>query len=723
MRTTILLALLFSLAGKLASQATLSVLDPDRTWNLKQGSVEAAALTIEPQGIYADVGLFLTLSAEGASFPNADSLEIVLDFSLPEEALVYDSWLWVDTIIVRADILDRRTATTIYEEIVNRRQDPSILFKKGPGQYQLRVYPLPVNGSRRLKISYLMPADWTAESVSFELPMEIINASNTPPDSLELRAWMGPEWGQPYIPELPDQAFQWFQSPELGPFSRTAILPENFRGSLTFAMDAPLDNGVYVNRNDSLNIYQAVVLPEQLLNLPEGPGRNLFILLDYKLDNTNNLSPADLLEALRTELLAGLTPADTFMLWTSTTTPFGLESLMAGPMPGEEGVIQAVFDALGPGLDLPENGYLPAAIDGLLQLIEAENRPADILLASNSQSEGDPQYAESLIEDITDAPGFALAAFHVIDYQNTNISGWWDWWTGLEFDWKGNEFFYSELSRLSGGSYRRAGQYRYKLRKALEAADRLRGSVELHTSMSNGFCYNRFLLGGSTVNVPLRRPLYQVGKYQGAFPLTLQYAAFTDGMPQMAGLSVDEALVNAIDTLAEEIWVGNYLLSLEGSAQGDATVEEIVEQSIEHRVLSLHTAFLCLEPNQGGEPCIDCIDPTQGGGPIVIGTAEEEGGENNLLWVEAFPNPFARQQSIRIGHRKGIGLAGLRIAIYDSMGRLVALPDTDGVFQNGELTLLWDGRSLDGRELPPGVYFLIADSPQGGQVQLKLVKI
>lgn len=721
MRKIVLLLLLALYASAAFAQATLSVLDPDRTLDLKQGSVEAAALTIEPQGIYADVGLFLTLSAEGASFPNADSLEIVLDFSLPEEALVYDSWLWVDTIIVRADILDRRTATTIYEEIVNRRQDPSILFKKGPGQYQLRVYPLPVNGSRRLKISYLMPADWTAESVGIELPMEIINASNTPPDSLELRAWMGPEWGQPYIPELPGQAFQWFQSPELGPFSRTAILPENFKGSLTFAMDAPLDNGVYVNRNDSLNIYQAVVLPEQLLSLPEGPGRNLLILLDYKLNNTNNLSPADLLEGLRAELLAALAPADTFMLWASTNTPIGPEPLMAGPMPGEEGVIQAVFDALGSGLDLTENGYLPSAIEGLLQLIETGNRPADILLISNSQDEGEPQ--EWLVEQITSFPGFGLAAFHIIDYQNTNIAGWWDWWTGQEFDWRGNEFFYSELSRLSGGSYRRAGQYRYKLRKALESTDRLRGSVELHTSMSNGFCYNRFLLGGSTVNVPLRRPLYQVGKYQGAFPLNLQYAVFADGMPQLASLSVDEAQVFTIDTLAEEIWVGNYLLSLEGSAQGDATVEEIVRQSIEHRVLSLHTAFLCLEPNQGGEPCIDCIDPTQGGGPIVIGTAEEEIGENNLLWAEAFPNPFSRQLSITIGHQEGKTLAGgLRIAIYDSMGRLVGRLEPDGIYQNGELVLRWDGTGLDGRELPPGVYFLIADSPQG-HVRLKLVKI
>lgn len=715
MRTLLLTTLFFLTTLGAGAQATLSVLNPDRTWIVRQGTIEEAAITLEPKGIYLDVGLYLTFSARGAGFDFGDSLEVALDFTLPEEAAIYDSWLWINEVIVKADILDRRTATNIYEEIVDRRQDPSILYKLGAGQYQLRVYPMAYPEERQVKISYLLPANWTAEQVLADLPMEIIQASYNPLDELTIRAWAGPEWGQPRIPELPAAEFYFGSHPDLGTFYQYILTGPEMNPGLTLALDAPLQDGLYVNHNDSLQIFQMVALPEQLVSLPAAPARRLLFYLDYKPGNSSGFSKENLLAGLRRELLAGLREQDRFQLW-ATANGFPLP-LSDGWVAGSAAAINDAFDNI-PLASFPDNGRLYNALYHALEQAHALGEETEVLLLSNSQDEGDPWYAGELVDGLRQEAGFGLANFHAINYQNRNVEQWWNWWGPSE--WRGNDFLYTELALLSGGTYRRSGQFRYKIRKALETADPLRGAVEVHSTLENGLCYNRFLLGGSTVNVPLRRPLYQVGRYQGFFPFRLEYLNVMNGTPHFATRTAAPQDIHVIDTLAEEAWAANYLLSLESSTQSDAIAQEIVEASIYYRVLSLHTAFLCLEPSFGGEPCIGCIDGSTGG-EFPVPATEEQMADEQLIRLRAFPNPFAGQVQIRIELLPGAARAQYRFAIYDQLGRLVRILEKQELAPGREATLQWDGKGADGVELPDGLYILVVEGPQG-RAQLKLVK-
>jgi len=716
MRTTLLTTLFSTLALWACAQASLGVLNPDRTWIVKQGTIEEAAITLEPKGIYLDVGLYLTFSARAAGFSPGDSLEVALDFTLPEEAAIYDSWLWIDEVIVKADILDRRTATNIYEEIVDRRQDPSILFKQGAGQYQLRVYPMAYPQERKVKISYLLPGNWTAEQVLADLPMEVIQASYNPLEELTLRVWAGPEWGQPHIPELPAVEFYLGSHPDLGAFYQAILTAPEMGPGLTLALDAPLKDGLYVNHNDSLKVFQLVAMPDQLVELPEAPPRRFLIYLDYKAGNASGFSRADLLAGLHRELLAGLLEQDRFQVWATTN---GQPVLLSGGwVSGAASAIDEAFENM-PVQLFPENGRLNNALFHALEQADALGEETDVLLISNSQDEGDPWYAGQLVEGLSSQEGFGLANFHAINYQNKNIEQWWDWWgpTG----WRGNDFIYTELALLSGGTYRRSGQFRYKIRKALESADHLRGSLEAYSTLENGIGYNRFLLGGSTVNVPLRRPVYQVGRYQGFFPFRLEYLSVANGAPFFATRTVAPEDIYRIDTLAEEAWAANYLLSLERSNQSDAIAQEIVESSMYYRVLSLHTAFLCLEPSFGGEPCIGCIDGSDGGGVFPVGV-DDEVAQDQKIRLQAYPNPFAGQVQIRIELLPGAARAEYRFAIYDNLGRRVKVLAPQALAPGREAILEWDGKGGDGVELPAGIYYLVVEGPQG-RAQLKLVKV
>ena len=142
----------------------LNVRNP-RSWTSMQGTIEEAVISIKPKGIYMEIGLYLTFSARGWNHSPNDSLEVEFYFDLPENSIVSDSWLWIDDEIIRGEIMDKWTASQIYENIVRRRRDPSILYKRYGDSYELRIYPMLASESRKVKITYLVPTQWSATNV------------------------------------------------------------------------------------------------------------------------------------------------------------------------------------------------------------------------------------------------------------------------------------------------------------------------------------------------------------------------------------------------------------------------------------------------------------------------------------------------------------------------------------------------------------------------------
>ena len=78
----------------------LWVQDPQNTWRWGQGTIEEAIISVRPQGIYMEFGLYLTFSARGLGFSNSDTLEVQFYFDLPKDAIVHDSWLWIGKDII-----------------------------------------------------------------------------------------------------------------------------------------------------------------------------------------------------------------------------------------------------------------------------------------------------------------------------------------------------------------------------------------------------------------------------------------------------------------------------------------------------------------------------------------------------------------------------------------------------------------------------------------------
>lgn len=101
---------------------------------------------------------------------------------------------------------------------------------------------------------------------------------------------------------------------------------------------------------------------------------------------------------------------------------------------------------------------------------------------------------------------------------------------------------------------------------------------------------------------------------------------------------------------------------------------------------------------------------------VVPSTGVEEGGGIARVGP-AFPNPF--KTTTAVPFRVSVPGAGTAVEIYDVSGRLVRSLPVEGGVSEGEL--LWDGRDVDGRELPSSVYFALLRT-RAGRARCRLVK-
>ena len=83
-------------------------------------------------------------------------------------------------------------------------------------------------------------------------------------------------------------------------------------------------------------------------------------------------------------------------------------------------------------------------------------------------------------------------------------------------------------------------------------------TFDLHTSVSNGFCYGRMNLDKKTSLVQIHKPVMQVGKFYGEFPFTIEIAGLYQEVPFAKQITVEYESVFENDTLIEEIWAGDH---------------------------------------------------------------------------------------------------------------------------------------------------------------------
>jgi hypothetical protein len=656
--------------------------DPKRSWYSYQGTIEQASLSVRPNGVYLEYGLFLTFSTKGTSFTSSkDTVEVVLNFDLPENAIVHDSWLWIGDDIIKAKILDKWSASAIYEGIVKRRMDPSILTKKSATQYELRVFPMAGNQKRKVKITYLMPATWDKYNVSAGLPTAIINTSKILPPYLQVIAFKDSTWNKPSI--VNDETIQFSSETDsiFGDFSRANINETKYKSSIKMGYNNPMKNGYYFSRykNGNDGVYQFAMLPEAMLDSTQVT--KAAILVDYDITNSP-VYPKDLLNTIKNKMLNYLNDKDSFNLIFTNLSPVRYSETW---LPASSANIEKAFSILSNPLSNYSN--LPTLIANGIDFIKKNGNEGKIILISNSDNYGENQIANKLISDIISLMNPKIQ-INIADYQSTSFPNYYI----NSVNYYGNDYLYSNLSRITYGSY-------HRVKNGLSLAETIEGSFknlggaitsfDLYTRMQSGLCYSRYNLSGNNSINYLNDAIIQVGKFKGDFPFKVELSGEYNSKLFVKEIGIDESEAILNDSTSNLIWTGQYLKELESGQQSNVIINEIIYNSLKERILSLYTSFLCIEDTN--MICRDCMDESR--------LVRIENIKSDQDSITVFPNPFKDQLTIELICSNPEKVS--KLAIYSITGALIYQFDLSGLVK-GKNILTWDSKNLKS-----GVYLLV----------------
>ncbi len=679
---------------------SLQILNPQKQWQKKQGTIESATFSVRPKGIYMECGLYLTFSTRGfESFFSDDTLEIVLKFSLPETAIVHDSWLWIGDEIARGKILDRWTASQIYEGIVKRRQDPSILTKDSKTDYTLRVYPLPKNETRRVKITYLLPVDWSRKQVKLAIPGTLANVSFQKLQKFNVLVWPGDIWKNlnldgTQFEEIPDSSGS-------GNVWKTELAPDLFTTNPSISFDSPMKNGVFVaaSGDSTGGVYQLAMLPTVFL--PEQKPVKLAVIFDYEYNATDgNFLPIFL--KTKAELKNALSPNDSFNLFFSNLI---IQPFKPNWIAGDDATIDQIFNSI----TNPSGGYpqLPALMGSAIQFIKNKGGSGQIMLVTNTASFPNLNAANDLTNDVLAAISPEKIPVHAIDFRKNNTPYF---LAGGNY-YYANSYVLGNLAKQTGGSYfniRENGGVDKIFPLGFGSIGNRIENFELTTSLANGFCFGRFSPGNSTqIITSANQPVLQIGKYKGQFPFKFSISGELDGQFFYKTKEIADAEIYPSDSLNREMWYGNFIQLLERETATNSVVSQILFNSLSERVLSKYTAFLCLEDTT--TYCDECLDETQF-------TATDPVFADSL--VKIYPNPFV--DFVKIEIRDASFSAGkISMEIFNAAGQLTKILDVET--QTDGATAIWRGENSNGEKVAAGV-FVVLIKTQNQSRAVKIVK-
>ena len=699
------------------AQNNLRVNNPQSWWSTGPGTIEEATISVKPLGAFIEYGLYLTFSARNTNLTNVKQLEIVLNFELPQKAVVSDLWLWVGNDIMKGIMMDKWTASQIYEDIVNRRKDPAILSKEGPKKYMLRIYPMEGKGTRKIKLTYAVPVEWGKEKMTAALPYNILQTSYNKLSKIKVLYNATNNLTNPSILEHPEIKFERVKENEMLNYLSAEVPIANNEMTANFSVDNPMINGIYLNKSNlpgNKGVYQLAFLPSKALNIPTN--KKVAFLFDIDVTKTK-IGKTSIINNIKSSILKYFTEKDSVNIIFSNLTPKRISDKWVS---ADSVSIENLFTTAKPEL-LANYSNLPTLLNNGMSFLNENGQDGSIFLVAASDNMGDFKLANPLIKSLQESMETSYPV-HIADFNNKNKRSY---SFGGRY-YYGNEYFYSNLSRKTNGKYKKLGYSENTssfLSPIFKSLTGFVSSFDMITNIETGFCYSRFNLGNNTGTIYLDQPIVQIGKFMGDMPFKVQCAGFYNSEPFVNEFTIDESSISDIDTTVEKLWAGQYIQSLEDGNkrnwnsyyQENEIINQIIDLSLENNVLSRYTALLALEPSDSVKPCLDCFDESGDH------TSVEDETPTEFSLVQAYPNPFNMETKIQIklgSKYKSGDLVTMRI--YSITGEVVKTFDYKNFEGKTEFEVKWDGKNDNGEIVSSGIYIFVLKTPTE-QISFKLI--
>lgn len=605
-----------------------------QTWHRGSAYIKEAEIAIIPKGVFLEYNIYLTIGGTNyrditqyvaneqgeytpitISVAPTDSMEIYGNFTLPNGSIVTDAWLWVDKDIVQAKIMDRSTATEIYNEIVGMRKDPLILRQSGSNYYYFNIYPMLPDETRKIKITYLVPATFSGNVVQAELPHQLFASSYNKIDNLKVYIKPQEGWENPRILEATDLQFGTLTNSDENGLLGVKIPSDKSQNQLTIAFDAPMKNDVFFNTyNDGKETYYQLAFNPEKVFVESTPTNYIFVInadTNYAYINTNKLTKKDLLEQIKTFMLSKMDKDDSFNVVIQEKTGSVIASkawIKASPENAEQTINSLIEKNSETSNNLIES-------ISLANKFVNEHEHGEIILISNLQCNKTDTLAQ-MIEEITKSG--TLNKINVIDFSHLYQSYYYQ-----KFDldifvpWGSNNNLLRELANKTGGMY--AGiYYTNAIAASIAYMDREQTGklkfFEVSTKAEGGLAYAKLQVNGSSFSRYTNEPIVEYGKLKGGETFTVLLSGEYNGKLLTKEINFPLDLSEQTDSTLKTAWVGKYILQMaEQGYRSEIDKKEAIKLSVENRILSSQTAFLALEPSDTIATCTNCTEEWAGG--------------------------------------------------------------------------------------------------------------
>lgn len=242
-------------------------------------------------------------------------------------------------------------------------------------------------------------------------------------------------------------------------------------------------------------------------------------------------------------------------------------------------------------------------------------------------------------------------------------------------------------------------------------------NYQVYISPANGFSYSQFNLN-NTMNDDYSKPVIQMGKYFGDFPIEVKFSAKTNLGILQKSIIIENSTTNLIDETAGLFLAGNEIEYLENNFYDKESIKKIIELSMENNILSRYTSFIALEPDM--EYKVPEDNDMMWGENIAISIEEPKKADS--FKIQTYPNPFVDALTINLIFENEIDVNTIEIRVLNFNGEVVKTFNLAEFEVSNEISIKWDGKANGGDELPRGIYLLYVKTPNKTST-FKIVKV
>ncbi|MFT6334181.1 MAG: hypothetical protein ACJATI_000913 [Halioglobus sp.] len=659
----------------------MRIIDPQNQWWGSDASIENVHIEVKPAGIFCETSITFDVKSTNSSFSDDIQLEFIYDFSMPGNVVFNDSWLWIEDYISKGEIYEQSEGTAIYEAIVDRQQDPSILTKYNEGSYNFRIYPLFDDSTRRVKLSYLAPFKDENTTLESSLPLSFLRDSYDKPQNVTLDITDDANWFH-----IPINTSEWSQTSVVNNVTTYTMSAESILANqkITFSSDTQNDYTLGVYEEDETKYFQLIYDPE--IEYVTTPTYNL-IVLDHETDNTN--VELNTIISLLSHELNDLNDADKFNILYYDFTPQFTSDTWEQTNP------ENITDALNKvsNANTSTFSWLATLLPEALAYAEAKGQKTKIILLSADNNFAQEESSNDFLETINNFIGQMTTdvSISIADYSKNRPGDW------IENQYyRGNEYLYNRLAQQHNGTYNISltqDDMELVLYETFIRDIDYIDEYDLDIKSELGFSYSKYVIGSSE-KIRLDKPIMLTGKYVGETPFNLEFSALYNGEIIQKDIMLTPNL--ELDGTATEAWAAQYILANENNSDQDI-INDVIDVSMEMRILSKQTVFLCLERDTSAISSNNGDNGDDGG--WTVATEDTKIDASKIL---AFPNPFTEYINIEIPSNIAPNNEGISVQILSIDGRLIHTIDQKNVIRDGKIFFKWTPSSrLDG-----GIYMI-----------------